>query len=563
MYIFIEKPSKDPQPTTGFHRKTYAETLNVIPPSVPSTAPPKPITIHPCPDLTTKLSHTLIGELFTIDTIPNLHSICEDNGLPNTRITYVGGFHVLIELEGNTSFETVLNKTSFTSCFKTLKPWDDKFHLKNRLAWISIEGLPPQAWHEAAFSCIAGDLGEIVVPEKCNPSCNNLVAGKVCIRTKCMDVILHTLPVIIDNMHICIRIRELIGEYNNILPDKTTTHSDDEDDELYDDGSEFELFQGDPEDEGDENFHGEGGWVKDDDKNCNSSPMSSEFSGIQQLLTEIEHMQERSSSENLNSPDMCRSQREPTASPHNENVDNKLSSHIVPETQMENNTKDAHLSPLEDVSDKDVDKSLYSAGQPSRDNRYVPIPKVVNLVDLEPTFPINFHEPSTQNTSPNLDLPVGPLYKPNIQNLTDPINTHFKPNEPCKVYARTKQHKKKLHSSAPPPIVTTKKQTNFNSLKLIDSINGIHPRVRKAKNPKPSGSNSKPNTPSVSYPCNDSSIVRCNNRIINSEPTHSSESVNEVSKTIEVGSILGYNLAGREVDVSNIINNTGDNIVNP
>ncbi|GKF28790.1 hypothetical protein Tco_0095132, partial [Tanacetum coccineum] len=92
-----------------------------------------------------------------MDTILNLLSICDDNGLPNTRIEYVGGFHVLIELERNTSFEIVLYKFSFTSYFKTLKPWDDKFHFDNRLAWISIEGVPPQDWHEAAFSCIVGD----------------------------------------------------------------------------------------------------------------------------------------------------------------------------------------------------------------------------------------------------------------------------------------------------------------------------------------------------------------------------------------------------------------------
>nr|GEV08879.1 RNA-directed DNA polymerase, eukaryota [Tanacetum cinerariifolium] len=307
--------------------------------------------------------------------------------------------------------------------------------------------------------------------------------------------------------------------------------TDDEDDRLYDDGSEFELFQGDHEDEGDENFHGEGGWIKDDDNNCNSSPMSSEFSGIKQLLTEIEHMHERSSSENLNSTD------------------------VYEKTQMGNNTKD--------VSDNVVDNSL---SQPSSDNRYVSlIPKAVNLVDLDPTFLTQFHEPTTQNTSPSLDLPVGPHYKPNIQNPTEPSNPHFKPNEPCKVYAHNKQHKKKLHSSASTPTVTlttTKKQTKFSSLKLIDSMNGIHPTARKAKNLKLSGSSSKPNTPSVSYSCNDSFVVRCNNRIINSEPTHSNESVNEVIKTIEVGSILGYNLAGREVDVSNIIKNTGDNIDN-
>ncbi|GJZ96199.1 cytochrome P450 [Tanacetum coccineum] len=71
-------------------------------------------------------------------------------------------------------------------------------------------------------------------------------------------------------------------------------------------------------------------------------------------------MHERSSTENLNSPDMCRSQHEPTDSTHNENVDNKLSSHFVTQTKMGNNTKN--------VLDNVVDNRL---SQPSGDNMYV------------------------------------------------------------------------------------------------------------------------------------------------------------------------------------------------
>ncbi|GJW89862.1 hypothetical protein Tco_0167415 [Tanacetum coccineum] len=57
----------------------------------------------------------------------------------------------------------------------------------------------------------------------------------------------------------------------------------------------------------------------------------------------------------------------------------------------------------------------------------------------------------------------------------------------------------------------------------------------------------------------DSDIIRCNNRIINTEPTTSCESVNEVSKTIEVvGSLLGYDMNGREVEVNAVI---GANVV--
>lgn len=49
--------------------KSYAHILNTKTPSKTSQ-PPKPMTIHSCPDLTTSFEHSLVGELFTIETLP-------------------------------------------------------------------------------------------------------------------------------------------------------------------------------------------------------------------------------------------------------------------------------------------------------------------------------------------------------------------------------------------------------------------------------------------------------------------------------------------------------------
>ncbi|GKC17786.1 RNA-directed DNA polymerase, eukaryota [Tanacetum coccineum] len=162
-----------------FTNKTAGKTYLDILSAKTQPAPPTPITIHSCPDLTSSLAHSLVGELVTIDTLPNLHTICQENDVPNIRIKYLGGFHVLMIFDHDTTAQTLLSKPSIVDCFKTLNPWSNKFHLKNRLTWLAIEGLPPQAWHEAAFTRIAGDWGEIVFPEKCNYNSNNLVAGKV------------------------------------------------------------------------------------------------------------------------------------------------------------------------------------------------------------------------------------------------------------------------------------------------------------------------------------------------------------------------------------------------
>nr|GEY81801.1 cytochrome P450 [Tanacetum cinerariifolium] len=144
----------------------------------------------------------------------------------------------------------VLTNTFVKSCFKTLNPWTNKFKLEDRLVWLSIEGLPPHAWHEAAFSRIARSLGDIIILETCNSTSNNQVARNVCVRTKCMNVILHTMPILVDDSHMYIRVCKIIGEDNVLLPLETSSKvtsdagsvkSDDENDD-YDDESDCDLF---------------------------------------------------------------------------------------------------------------------------------------------------------------------------------------------------------------------------------------------------------------------------------------------------------------------------------
>ncbi|GJZ18600.1 hypothetical protein Tco_0554723 [Tanacetum coccineum] len=193
----------------------------------------------------------------------------------------------------------LVSNLALKACFKNLIPWEKKIHLQNRLTWISIEGLPPHAWHEAAFTHIAGTWGEVIFPETCNKNANNLVAGKVCIRTKCMEVIQHNMPVVIDEGHFCVRIKEIMGECDEVLSDEKTivsksdedysssnddssgkevVHSEEDDDDFYDDGSDYNFFT----DEVNE-IQGGGGWIRNDvgDTKDISYPQSSKSDNIQ------------------------------------------------------------------------------------------------------------------------------------------------------------------------------------------------------------------------------------------------------------------------------------------
>ncbi|GJW02346.1 RNA-directed DNA polymerase, eukaryota [Tanacetum coccineum] len=223
-----------------------------------------------------------------MDTLPNLHTIFDESDLTNIRIKYLGGLHVLILPNTDTTLQSITSNSSLSNYFKTIRPWNNKFHVPSRLTWLSIEGLPPQAWHEAAFTRIARIWGEVILPEKCNENNNNLVAGKVCILTKCMLHIQHNIPVLIDEIHVYVRVREILGECDEIFTaEKTTSESvfdkdhfgdnDDEadnenqldkdhgedmedEDDIFDDGSECDIFLQQDFD----NYQGEGGWIRDE-----------------------------------------------------------------------------------------------------------------------------------------------------------------------------------------------------------------------------------------------------------------------------------------------------------
>ncbi|GKB50107.1 RNA-directed DNA polymerase, eukaryota, partial [Tanacetum coccineum] len=157
---------------------------------------------------------------------------------------------------GFTRFTNICNLKSFETLLNTIT-----------IGFHRLKGLPPQAWHEVAFTRIARFWGDVIYPEKCLKSNNNLVSGKVCIRTKHMELIHHNMPVIIDDIHTCVRIREIMGECDDVFTDENIEDSDSEDDynsspninteneaqdeddgDFFDDESDCNLFSGDEDD---------------------------------------------------------------------------------------------------------------------------------------------------------------------------------------------------------------------------------------------------------------------------------------------------------------------------
>ncbi|GKA24820.1 hypothetical protein Tco_0710853, partial [Tanacetum coccineum] len=366
--------------------------------------------------------------------------------------------------------QNIITNSSISTCFKTLIPWNENFHLRDRLTWISIEGLPPQAWHEAAFTRIAGNLGEIIFPDKCDPKNNNLVSGKVCIRTKNMDFIQHNMPVIVDGVNICVRIREIHGECDEIFKDVPpgNTSLDDEDSSTNNDGNDGGHNNDDDDESLDEGFDDYddfeldfgGGWVPESDaeRNC-ESPNSSEFDNIS--------LAQEKASENSKNPVNNNSQRMVTVDNMEGNYETSFPTNFLADTQIGDTSTCGIQNSLEVQIGDTLDSTAF-VDLDTRDDRYIcSDPNNSRSVSSLNTTDNNTIEPNTQN-APGSTSPLG------LASTLSPCKIKPKPAIK-KVETHVKTTRKNILLPKPKP--TKNKFTTISSFKLIVPINGIKPRL--------------------------------------------------------------------------------------
>ncbi|GJR17850.1 RNA-directed DNA polymerase, eukaryota, reverse transcriptase zinc-binding domain protein [Tanacetum coccineum] len=273
-----------------------------------------------------------------------------------------------------------------------------------------------------------------------------------------MEVIQHTMPIIVDGVHVCIRIREIIGECKK----NANTPLNDREDDYYDDDSGFEINPPDHD------YRGGGSWIQDegdksddDDSMENESLARSEFSNVRHVGSSKNTITRKDSYNDQ----LCEGQTTALVTPQRSKPEHSHSLHFVSDTQF---------------------KVISPSAQKS---------EVGHLSEVEKT----------------LVLP---------ENASGEASSWHQHSE-----LQEKNHSCNTSSS----------NTNSNS--------------------------TSSSQPPVSN--NDSNIIRCNKRIINDTQSNSTtssspESVNEIITAVEVGSLLGYDLVGKENDISTIIHENGD-----
>ncbi|GKB41782.1 RNA-directed DNA polymerase, eukaryota, nucleotide-binding alpha-beta plait domain protein [Tanacetum coccineum] len=196
-------------------------------------------------------SSSLMCQIKDVTAIPNLHIILSEEGFQSIHITYLGGLWVLIKFESFDVFEKFRKHVGISSWFSSIKPLINSFVSNERIVWISIEGLPINAWTSNTFSKIAQKLGDLIVWEDSEEM--SLSRKHLCLKTKVHEIINESLKVIIRGVVYWIHAKELDAWVPKFLNESDNSSSEDNfydsDEGNKDDEEEINSKQDDIEDE--------------------------------------------------------------------------------------------------------------------------------------------------------------------------------------------------------------------------------------------------------------------------------------------------------------------------
>ncbi|GKA74662.1 RNA-directed DNA polymerase, eukaryota [Tanacetum coccineum] len=148
-------------------------------------------------------SCSLMGKIKDINALSNLYVILANEGFENVKLTYLGGFWVLIDSESLISKEKIRNHVGVASWFHELLPTNNSFASDERIVWISVEGLPIKT-----------------------------LTRNTCVKTKPSVIINDKIKVIVKGQVYWIRVKELeawIPDFGNELEDNSSADEEFED----------------------------------------------------------------------------------------------------------------------------------------------------------------------------------------------------------------------------------------------------------------------------------------------------------------------------------------------
>lgn len=231
--VRYERPSKPIPPANNF--SSYSSKNNVSYATVANnTKPPNRFSVLDLPALMLDdtcgnvgdFSRHVMARVKDFNSIPNLKMILTKEGFGETKLSYLGGLWVMIELNNVETQKELLHHTGAKSWFHEIQAATSDFVSNERIVWVDIEGIPLSVWSHATFSRIGKKWGDVMDIEESNGS---LFARKrLCIKTSLADNILESFIVTFKGKRYRVRAKELFTWTPCFLEYKDTEYSDDE-----------------------------------------------------------------------------------------------------------------------------------------------------------------------------------------------------------------------------------------------------------------------------------------------------------------------------------------------
>ncbi|KAL4573846.1 hypothetical protein LXL04_020666 [Taraxacum kok-saghyz] len=147
----------------------------------------------------------MLGEVKNLTALATISPSVRGIGKGKLSIDYMGGLWVLISRQDGGKIDPVMLQ-NMESWFRSIKPWEEGFTVKERVTWLSIEGLPVEGWNQHNLNLIVKQWGEPIFTQDCSIGGRNLSKGKVCIKTSQKALLTCTCKVEVGGNNFIIRI---------------------------------------------------------------------------------------------------------------------------------------------------------------------------------------------------------------------------------------------------------------------------------------------------------------------------------------------------------------------
>ncbi|KAL4592069.1 hypothetical protein LXL04_005050 [Taraxacum kok-saghyz] len=177
----------------------------------------------------------MVGEPISLQHTADLPTLLPLDGNPCGKLYYIGGLNVLIKFTNNATAKSFYNNEhNWNRWFKWLKMGFNDDLPQERLAWVTVFGLPVRFRSVENYEHIASRFGKVIQSEIHDWTQYDLSDGNICINTKQNTIINEEIKVVFNNNIYRIGVVEFDRDwkpYDHIPNNPLDSDDDEEDDE--------------------------------------------------------------------------------------------------------------------------------------------------------------------------------------------------------------------------------------------------------------------------------------------------------------------------------------------